>query len=147
MYFLCRVEASVLGSLLDPTYAHGCTRTRVTKSNPSFNSAHSYCPYVSVTPIHVSGNVKKKNTENVCGLFLWESLERTMKKGIKRYFICMSFNPGFSHLYTVTEGKQKAVCVVGVYVCIHIQLLHYFLHLWAKKMFKYWRKFKRGKYS
>ena len=39
---------------------------------------------------------------------------RTVKKGIKRYFICMSFNPGFSHLYTVTEGKQKAVCVVGM---------------------------------
>ena len=59
MCFLCRVEASVLGSLLGLTYAHGFTRTRVAKSNPSFNSAHSYCPYVSVTPIHVSGNVKK----------------------------------------------------------------------------------------
>lgn len=46
--------------------------------------------------------------------FSSESLRENSKKGIKRYFICVSFNPGFSHLYTVTEGKQKAVCVVGV---------------------------------
>ena len=118
MCFLCRVEARVLGSLWDLTYAHVCTRNRVTKSNPPLNSAHPYCPYVSVTPIHVSGNVKK-NTENVCGLFLWESWERrTVKKGIKRYFICVSFNPGFSHLHTVTEGKQKSLLLLCVLFCV-----------------------------
>lgn len=52
-------EASVLVTLdLDL-----CTRVYQEESHqvkPLFNSAHSYCPYVSVTAIHMSGNVKKK---------------------------------------------------------------------------------------
>lgn len=147
MCFLCGVEARVLGSLRDLTYAHVCTRNRVTKSNPSLNSAHPYCPYVSVTPIHVSGNAKKTLKMSVD--FSSESHEREepwRKESRDTSSVCPLIR-GFL-ICIQLQKENKKLCVL--YVCkfaIYIQLLHCFIHLWPKEVFKYWRKFKRGKYS
>ena len=96
-----------------------CTRNRVTKSNPSLNSAHLYCPYVSVTPIHVSGNVKKK-TLKMSVDFSSESHEREepwRKESRDTSSVCPLIQ-GFLTCVQLRKENKKLVVVVCVLFCV-----------------------------